>query len=311
MMKVLFVLSGNGSTGLDPLINNQGMSIEAIQNIKIDYYEIKGRGIKGYLSNVLPLRKITKRNGYDIIHAHYSLSAFVASLAGCKPLVVSLMGSDVKANAYYRFIIHLFSFFFKWSLILVKSEDMYRSLGITKAIVIPNGIDMNKYNMLDKKECQFRLNWDSDKKHILFPANPNRKEKNYKLLERSVVGLNDIVVHYFQNTPNNLTPIWYNAADIVVLTSFWEGSPNAIKEAMACNRPIVSTDVGDVAWLFGSTEGCFLTTFEMDDCAETIDKALLFSEQNKYTAGRKRLSDIGLEDRVIANKIIQLYKKQK
>ena len=106
MIKVLFVSSGNSVEGISPIIKNQGESLR--EKIELTYFTIKGKGVKGYLKATLGLRKHLKQNKYNIVHAHYSLSAFTASLAGAKPLVVSLMGSDVKTKYIYKFIIFSF-----------------------------------------------------------------------------------------------------------------------------------------------------------------------------------------------------------
>ena len=102
-MRVLFVSSGNSVKGISPIIKNQGDSLVDM-GVDLTYFTIKGKGFKGYSNSVFKLKKVLNKNEYDIIHAHYSLSAIVASFAGAKPLVVSLMGSDVKHNNYYKYI---------------------------------------------------------------------------------------------------------------------------------------------------------------------------------------------------------------
>jgi teichuronic acid biosynthesis glycosyltransferase TuaC len=87
------------------------------------------------------------------------------------------------------------------------------------------------------------------------------------------------------------------------LTSLHEGSPNIIKEAMACNCPIVSTDVGDVRDVVSGTEGCYVTTYDPEDIAEKLKSALQF---NKRTAGREKIQH--LDSNIIAHKIISIYK---
>lgn len=302
-MKVLFVSSGN--RGISPIVINQGDSLKK-QSVSVDYFPIYGKGVLGYLSNVGKFKKHIKENSYDIIHAHYSLTAFVTSLAKASPLVVSLMGSDVKKGFVYRKLIQLFAFLFSWKTIIVKSEDMKASLKIDKAIVIPNGVDLCRFRELNSSDCQKELGWDENKKHILFPANIARPEKNYKLLEQALLELDgkDLEIHWFNNIPNEETPIWYNAADVVVMTSLWEGSPNAIKEAMACNRPIVSTKVGNVDWLFGSTEGCYFTDFSAIDCADKIRLALSLKGK---TNGRQRIIDLGLSNDLVAKRLLEIY----
>lgn len=313
-MKVLFVSSGNSKMGISPIIKNQAISLtKYISDLEIDYYCIKGKGIKGYVQNIIPLKKQLRQHSYDIIHAHYSLSAFCASLAGAKPLIVSLMGSDVKANMFYRLLIRFFAFLFNWRSTIVKSQDMKNSLGQKKAYVIPNGVDMDMFQSMPQRNCQAQLGWNDQKKHILFPANPNRYEKNYILTVKAIELLNyaNLELHCFENVPHIQTPIWYNAADIIVLTSLWEGSPNAIKEAMACNKTMVTTNVGDIEWLFGKEPGHFLTTFEPEDVAEKIQKALFYSQDKKHTDGRDRLIVLKLDAVSIANKIYNLYYNNK
>ncbi len=307
-MKVLFVSSGNSDRGISPIVENQGKSLQQ-EGCEVSYYAIKGKGFWGYLRNVFLLRNFLKQNDFDLVHAHYSLSAFAVSLAGTKPMIVSLMGSDVKAGKVYKLIIRVFAFCFSWKKIIVKSEDMRNVLGIKNVTVIPNGVDFDRFRILHKKECQLKLGWNPQKINILFPANPKRYEKNFLLAKKTVqlIHDHDLQIHFFKNTPNTETPFWYNASDVVLLTSLWEGSPNAIKEAMACNRPIVATKVGDVEWLLNHEEGCFLTNFDVNDCAKQLKKAICFSKECSRTNGRQRISDLGLESKNIAKRIIEIY----
>lgn len=306
-MKVLFVCSGNGGC-VSPIIKNQADSLLANdKDLTIDFFFIKGKGLKGYLANVKPLRYLLEDGDYDIVHAHYSMSAFVASLAKAKKMVVSLMGSDVKSSRFYIVIIRLFALLFNWKCVIVKSEDMYLSLGIKKAVVVPNGVNLNVFYPMDKVQSQMRLNWDSSKRHILFPANPVRREKNFQLAKSAVEKLNDcsfkVELHYFENVPNSETPIWYNAADVVLMTSLWEGSPNAIKEAMACGRPIVSTDVGDVQFLLRDVAGCYVTSFIEEEVAFALKEAMDYSE----TSGPSHIDELGISSATIAKGIILRY----
>jgi len=300
-MKVLFVSSGNSKDGISPITLNQGESLKS-QGVFIEYYTLKGKGIIGYFHNVLPLRKRLKKSKYDIVHAHYSLSSFVASLAGASPLIVSLMGSDVKASPFYKIFIKFFARNI-WKVTIVKSNDMAESLGVKDAIVIPNGVDFNRFKPLDKIDCQKQLGWNYNKKHILFAANPDREEKNYKLAAGAITILNDsnIVVHFLKDVHNKEVALHYNAADVVLLTSLWEGSPNVIKEAMACNRPIVATDVGDIAEVISGVKGCYVCEFNEHDLAGKIHLALDFNTTN----GRNKIENLSADK--IADRIIKIY----
>ena len=306
-MRILFVCSGNSNTGISPIVKNQG---ESLQNacIEIKYYLIKGKGVGGYIKNVLPLMKYLKSNQFDVIHAHYSLSAFVASLAGAKPLIVSLMGSDVKSKQYYRFIIKLFDRFF-WSKTIVKSKDMQETLKIKEVNVIPNGVDFNKFKPIAKDLALKKTEWDASKKHVLFAGNPNRVEKNFKLAKEAFdLSYNqELELHYLENVSNDRMVYFFNASDVVLLSSLWEGSPNVIKEAMACNIPIICTKVGDVEWLLEGVEGCYIAGFDPEDYAMKLHQAIKYSCSNVGTKGRDKITELGLDDQSVAKSIIDIY----
>lgn len=307
-MKVLFVSSGNKLTGISNIVLYQGKSLQRI-GVKVEYFLIEGHGIKGYLKAVKVLKK-KLLDKYDLIHAHYSLSGFVAALAGAKPLIVSLMGSDVKEISLNRIGILFFNLFF-WDQIIVKTDGMMNILGLSDLDVIPNGVDLTIFYPQDRIKAREKVEWNINKVHILFPSDPSRAEKNYKLFLEAIGLLKDesIEIHDLVNIKAELVPVYFNATNIVALTSLREGSPNVIKEAMGCNVPVVSTDVGDVKWIFGSTNGCYVTSFDAKDIADKLKQAILFSKTKGKTNGRDRIIKLGLSSETIAEKIKSVYQK--
>lgn len=303
-MKILFIAGGNTPFGISPIIKNQGKSLKK-QGINIEYFAIEGRGINNYLKSIFILRNILKKTRYDIVHAHFSYSGIVASLAGAKNIVVSLMGSDTHTNSLGKLILKLFAFF-SWSTIIVKSKSMLEECDGIKVHIIPNGVNFNEMRPIEKHRAKEKVEFDSNKKYIIFIADPNRKEKNLNLAKRAVNILNrrDVELKPIYNVLNENIPFYLNAADVLILTSLREGSPNVIKEAMACNCPIVSTDVGDVKDIITSTEGCYVTSFDPYDVANRLSSALKYG---KKTKGRDNIKQ--LDNKIIANKIINIYKK--
>lgn len=300
-MKILFISSGNSKSGISPIILNQGNSLVDAGN-SISYFAIKGNGIIGYLKNIKLLKKHLKDNNYDVIHAHYIWCGIIATLAGAKPLVVSLMGSDVKGSKVNHFLSFLFSKFF-WKKIIVKSEDMLMSLKVKKAVIIPNGVNFEIFKPVNKNEALAFTKWDITKKHVLFAGDPKRKVKNFELAKSAIEKISDnhIELHVLTNIDNKLLPFYYCAADVILLTSLWEGSPNVIKEAMACNRPIVSTNTGDVQKVIGNTKGCFITDYSAEECKQKIMLALSYD----FTDGRENIKH--LNSKHIANLLVNLY----
>lgn len=312
-MKVLFVSSGNSEKGISAIVQAQGESLQKA-GIDVTYFPILGKGLKGYLKNVRPLKRHMRENAYDIVHAHYSLSALAATLAGCRPLVVSLMGSDIRLSFVFRYAVKIAALWI-WEALIVKSREMQQHIGIQKSGIIPNGVDMESFKPLDKKTVQTALAWGETKTHILFGSSPARTVKNFPLFEKAVELLVDsgekIETHVLENIPHSDIPKYISASDVMVLTSRWEGSPNVIKEAMACNCPVVATDVGDVAWLFGDEPGHFLTGFDPADVADKIRDALDFAGRHGRTRGRERIRGLRLDSKSVAEKIIRVYEEVK
>jgi glycosyltransferase involved in cell wall biosynthesis len=263
-MKVLFVSSGNSLSGISPIVKNQGDSLKE-NGIEIEYFTIIGKGVTGYLRNIIKLRRFLKGRSFDIVHAHYSLSGYVASLSGARPLVVSLMGSDVWKGMLGKGIMKLFNRFF-WDMLIVKSESMKKKIDTKNSHVIPNGVNFDVFQPIDKENAKKKVGFNYNK-HIIFVANPERREKNYQLAFKAFKLLNDpdVELNVVSGVGYKDIPYYYYAADVLLLNSLWEGSPNVVKEAMACNLPIVLTDVGDVKEVIGDTEGCHVTSFDPND----------------------------------------------
>lgn len=320
-MNILFVSSGNTINGISPVVQSQGRSLIDCGH-KVDFFTIQGKGFKGYISATVNLRKFIKGKNYNLIHAHYGLSGIIALLANRNlPLVVSFMGDDLLGSnrknggisklSVFLTIVNRFlaSKYYRFS--IVKSAQMFGILNVKNAEVIPNGVNLKHFYPEEKAKCRKELNLSATETIIVFVSNPNRPEKNYTLAKEAVSCLkrdNVRLIAVFNMSHIEIRK-WLNASDVVLLTSFHEGSPNIIKEAMACNCPVVSTDVGDVKFILGNTPGCFLGTFTPDDLAETINKALLFSISEGKTTGYQRIIDLEIDSESIAERITMVYKK--
>ncbi|MHA1381826.1 MAG: glycosyltransferase family 4 protein [Candidatus Helarchaeota archaeon] len=307
-MNILFIVRENKQNNISPIILAQGQSLKN-EGCKVDYFLIRGKGLMGYVSNIIPLRKYLKNNKNEIIHAHFSFSAIIAAIAGAKSLVVSLMGSDVYSNCFMRQIIKCFNNLC-WDKCIVKSEKMKNILGISNTEILPNGVDTEIFRPIPKDKAKYELNLDYKKKYILFAANPNKYVKNFSFFINVFNKLDKRYYRYIvlQGVPHYEIPFYMNAAEVVVLTSLWEGSPNVIKEAMACNCPIVSTDVGDVKRLLDGIDGCYTSSLDVNEFFGKLNKSLIYSQKYKKTLGRTRILKLGLTSKEVACKLINIYK---
>ncbi len=313
-MKILFISSGNSIKQISPFIKSQGKSI-VDKGIDLEFFTVKGKGVRGYLKNIKLIREKAKH--FDIIHAHYGLIGFLVGISFTKkPLVLSIMGTDICGNfkengkrtisSYLIMVISQLALFFS-KIIIVKSQNLLEyipSFFKSKTHIIPNGVNFKVFKPMNYILCREKLKFKEGEKVILFLANPNKPNKNYKFIKEAIpyISLPNVrLINPYPITQQEFVA-YLNASDVFVLSSFNEGSPNVIKEAMACNCPVVSTNVGDVKSVIGNTDGCFLSSFNTEDLAKQIEKALSF---NTRTEGR---NDIGhLKSELIANNIVNIY----
>ncbi|MDS0475115.1 glycosyltransferase [Natrinema sp. 1APR25-10V2] len=183
---------------------------------------------------------------YDLVHANYGLTAPFALAQPRLPVVLSLWGTDLDGELGWvskTCAKHC-------EATIVMSERMQAELG-RDCHVIPHGVDFDQFEPIPRSDAIARLDWDPDAKHVLFPYKAEREVKNYPRAKRIVEAVRDdvsepVTLQTAREVPHREMPTYMNAADCLLLTSDREGSPNVVKEAMACNLPVVAVDVGDV-----------------------------------------------------------------
>jgi teichuronic acid biosynthesis glycosyltransferase TuaC len=302
-MKVLIVCSGN-SGQVSPYVSEQVTSLKKL-GIDFSFFLIKGKGLSGYLKNFKPLNKKIAEFKPSLIHAHYGLSGLLANLQRKIPVILTLHGSDI--NEFYLFPLSIIAAFMSRHTIVVSKKMLDKSKIKKNISLIPCGIPIEEYEYISKEEARKILHLDLNRKYILFSSSFDNKVKNSRLAFNAIKLLScDVELLELAKRNRDEVRVLFYACDVALLTSFNEGSPQFIKEAMICGCPIVSTDVGDVAELFFNLDGCYLCDFNPQDVSKKIEKALVLGVK---TLGRQRIADLGLDSNTIASKIFTLYKK--
>jgi glycosyltransferase involved in cell wall biosynthesis len=319
-MKILFLYRGKNAAGDNRVVVTQGKALEAL-GTDIEYFALTGKGPGAYLRALSAIRKRLRSGGADLIHAHYGFSGIAGLLtAGGRPLIVSFMGSDllgshspewgIKILTRLMVSLHRFLARYFYSLTIVKSAEMKGKLSnSTRLAVIPNGVDFGIFNPVERALARRQLNLDPDEYIVLFPADRNNPEKNFALASAAVERLRDEGFRLLDinNAGSEEMNLCYNAADLLLITSFHEGSPNIVKEAMASCCPVVSSPVGDIAWLFGDLAGHYLSGFEAEEISDKIKEAARFRREFAFTEGRAQIMHLGLDSKRIAGIIIDHY----
>jgi teichuronic acid biosynthesis glycosyltransferase TuaC len=287
--------------------------------VQVDVFPFIGaKNPFNYLRAWLRFQWRLRHGRYDLVHAQFGQSGLLA-LPKRLPLVVTFRGSDLLGTVSDRSGQHMRASAVHTRLCrmvaraadaaIVVSEHMKGYLDPSvEAHVIPSGLDFEQFQSVPRAEARERLGLPPGERLVLFVGRPTQARKRFWLSERAVKILNErmaarLVVAW--SVPHSDVPLYMHACDALVFTSMQEGSPNVVKEALACNLPVVSVPVGDVAERIGGVEGCELCP---DERPETIAAALeRVLRRGGRVAGREAVEH--LDERVITDKVIGVYGK--
>lgn len=304
-MKVLVVCSRRYyapyTDYIAPFIYEQVNSLRNL-GVEFDYYRVEGGGIKSYVKAIGGLRKKIKEYQPDIIHAHYGLCGIPANIQRKIPVVTTFHGSDVN-NSKTRWISKLISKLSSFNIYV--SDRLYAVAGKpSKSVVIPCGFNAESFDYLNKVECRKQLGWEENHIYVLFSKEFTDVVKNYPLAKAAVDRIEGATLVELYGYTREQMPLVLNASDVLIMTSFTEGSPQIIKEAVACGCPIVSTDVGDVSAVIEGVNNTYLCSYEVDDVYEKLKKCL--AATNRMNDGKQKLIEqYSLES--VANRIKGVY----
>lgn len=301
-------------------VASQVESLRAL-GVETDVLFIDGRtSRRNYARGVRHLRHMIARGNYDLIHAHYGLTGCVARLQRPLPLVVSFCGDDLLGTPGRRHRRTLGSMAIVCAghalermadAIIVKSEEMRGHLWLAssrrRAWVLPNGVNLQAFQPMERQRARQLLGLSNARRYVLFPHTPHEVRKRVDLAQEAVRVLRarmaDVELLIVADQPPERMPAYYSAGDAMLLTSDWEGSPNVVKEALACDLPVVSVPCGDVAERIAGLPSCHLCPRDPHALAAALEKTL----------GEPRPADLraavrSLDTAAVARKLVDIYR---
>ncbi len=274
----------------------------------------------GYVRAAQMLTRLSLRrvHRYSLVHAYGGETALVATAYRGAPLLVSYLGSDVLGHPREDGRVAL-SRRFRSAIIrqhsrlaaatITMSAPMRASLpsGVrARTHVIPHGVDLDVFKPRPRDMARAELGWDPSERVILYASNPWDAGKRFSLAEnvaaRVAAQLGQVRMHIAHGLQPDVMPTLMNASDCLLHPSASEGSPNVIKEALACNLPIVATPVGDIPERLADLEDCFICPPDVDQLAAAVVHCL---DPPRRSNGRERSA--ALDHRQIAQQVAAVY----
>ena len=310
-----------------PFVLEQGESLRQL-GMTIDYMAVRGN----YILAVRELKRKIRAFQPDIIHAHFGLSAITAELQSLVPVVTTFHNGET-LNWHVNFLTSLFSRRAKHVVYVAQHIYDLVYFKAKKHSIIPCGVNMEDCHIIDQAIARQQLGFEDGVKYILFGGGFDNLRKNYAILREAVECIEqapwvpvqggercgNIVCLEMKGLSRADCVLRMNACDLFALPSHSEGSPQALKEAMACNCPIVATDMADVRHLLGELPGHYIlrnprpTKERWDADENSVDELVALVQEalqfNARTNGRDRITELRLSNEQVAEQLIEIYKQ--
>jgi glycosyltransferase involved in cell wall biosynthesis len=263
--------------------------VSAGVEVSVLYFDRKSEGPFIYYRMARRIHEAMATFDPHLIHVMYGgvMADQITRQRGLPPVVVTFHGSDVlgeNLSGIWRKLVSRHGVRCSWAAarkaqgVVVVARHLKRALpadvDCRKVRVIPCGIDLDQFKPMDRETCRRQLGWNPGSFHVLFPANTGDPVKRPWLAQAAVQALKthgvEAELHLLSGVPYAEVPCWINASDVLILTSLHEGSPTVVKESLACNVPVVSVVVGDVAERIAGVEGCHLAAAEPQELARKL-----------------------------------------
>jgi glycosyltransferase involved in cell wall biosynthesis len=251
----------------------------------------------------------------DIVHARYGTIVAALTVLSARPAVITFCGSDLNPGASVSRLRMRIGLMLsnlaalRARAIVCVSEELRQRLWWhhDRAVVIPDGIDLDLFSPGGQDEARKKLGWDLNRPITIFHVGSDPKLKGLGLAKSAMkvaqARIHEAELRLISNVEPNLMPLYYRAADALLCTSMNEGSPNVVKEALACNLPVVSVPVGDVAERLAGIYPSQVVPRDPKVIGECLARILL---SRKRSNGREHILHLGLDQ--VAQRVLNVYR---
>jgi teichuronic acid biosynthesis glycosyltransferase TuaC len=275
--------------GRGGFVKDQVEALQAIEGLAVELFTF-GLGSRAYLRAAAAIRARYRNDRFDVVHAHYGLCGWSALAARHAPHVVTFHGTDLAhryAGPLSRALARLVDLPAPVSATLARNGLRHASPPVA---VLPCGVNLDRFDRIDRSEARAQLGLDPQARYLLFPSDPARPEKRYDRARRLADAANATLLAYEQRRPEEV-PLLINAANAVLVTSDREGFGLAPLEALACDVPVLATDVGIARLALEGIDGTLCGPFDERTWAAAVEPHLEHDDPRVDGRARAALFD--------------------
>jgi len=248
---------------LGSFVRDQVEALRRIDGTEVDLFAFAPGGAGAYLKGTQDLRRRHRRDPYDVVHAHFGLTAWPAFAASGRAHAVTLHGTDL---VHPRFL----------DLVATVSEPLAKDVPgwavRGQRAVLPCGVEVERFRPIPRAEARAELGLSPSARYVLFPADPARREKRYDRAVAATDGQAELLA--LGNVDPQQVPVYVNAANAVLVPSERESFGLAVLEALACDVPVLATPVGIAPEALDHLPGTLCAPFDPDTWRAALEPHL-------------------------------------
>src|SRR3954447_20647539 len=223
---------------LGSFVRDQVEALRRRGDVEVELFAFDPR-LRAYPRAARELRRRYRGQRFDVVHAHFGLTAWPAVAARLGPVVVTLHGNDLfhpRSNSLTRAIL---PFTALPAAVSREFSGLIPGAGTTRQVaVLPVGINVTRFRPIPRREARERLGLDPEGPYLLFPHDPERPLKRF---DRAQEAAGDVPLLRMGRVAPEEVPYWINAANAVLVPSQAEGFGLSVIEATACGVPAFGT----------------------------------------------------------------------